>query len=71
MTIEERREMGRKCASKHYYEKIKNNPEELQKRAEYHAKWKRENKDKWNAYHNEYRRKKRLLNKGLRGNNEQ
>ena len=47
-------------ALKYYYEKIRNNPEEKAKRAEYHAKWQRENKDKWNAYHNEYRRRRRI-----------
>jgi hypothetical protein len=61
MTKEERREYCNQCAKKHYYEKVKGNADELSKRAEYHAKWQRENKDRWNAYRNEYRRRKRLL----------
>ena len=46
---------------KNYYEtKIKTNPEKMAKRSANHAKWQRENKDKWNAYRNEWRRRKRL-----------
>ena len=46
---------------KRYYEQnIKTNPEALAKRAEYHAEWQRENKEKWNAYNNEYRRRKKI-----------
>ena len=52
-------EKMRENAHKYYHEVIKNNPEALAKRAEYHAKWQRENKDKLNAYHREYRRRKR------------
>ena len=42
-----------------YHEKLKHNPEVMAKRAAYHAEWQKENKDKWNAYVREYRRKKR------------
>ena len=44
---------------RYYHEVTKNNPEQMAKRNEYHAKWQRENRDKWNAYVREYRRRKR------------
>lgn len=51
-----------KAYANRYYEKMKGDPDFLAKRKAYHAKWQRENKDKWNAYVREYRRKKREKN---------
>lgn len=52
---------NKEYCKKRYEERVKNNPEELAKRAEYHAKWQRENKDKWNAYLKEYRQRKKAV----------
>ena len=45
-----------------YYHKKKDDPEFKAYRSAYHAKWQRENKDRWNAYNNEYRRKRKEQN---------
>ena len=45
---------------KAYHQAHKYDPEYVAKRSEYHAKWQRENKDKWNAY-------MRARNKALKG----
>ena len=42
-----------------YYEKMKSDPDFVAKRKAYHAEWQKKNKDKWNAYVREYRRKKK------------
>lgn len=43
-----------------YYQQIKNDPEYIAKNRAKHAKWQRENKDEFNAYKREYRKRKRL-----------
>lgn len=52
----------RQYAKKHYHEVEKNNPEAMAKRAEYHAQWQRDNREKLYAYQREYRKKKRSEN---------
>ena len=42
-----------------YYEKMKSDPDFVAKRQAYHAEWQKKNKDKWNAYIREWRRKKK------------
>lgn len=47
-----------KCTeyNKKWYEKHKNDPEYKAKQAANHKRWFENNRDKWYAYHNEYRR---------------
>lgn len=51
-------EYSRKYA-KEYYANNKDDPEFKRKQAENHAKWRKENREKWNAYRREYYRKKK------------
>ncbi len=53
------KELLNQRAKRYYHEKVKNDPVAKAKRAEYHAKWQRENKEKFNAYHSEYRKRKK------------
>lgn len=52
------KEKMKQYAKTAYEKHVKNNPEAKAKRAAYHAKWQRENKEKWNAYMKEYRQRK-------------
>lgn len=47
-----------KAYTNRYYEKMKGDPDFLAKRKAYHAEWQKKNKDKWNAYVREYRKKR-------------
>lgn len=55
----DRKEYFRRYHKEYYLAKVKDNPEKKAKRAEYHAKWQSENKDKWNAYRRKYRKRKK------------
>lgn len=48
-----------KAYAKKQYERKKQDPDYIARERAYHAKWQRENKDKWNAYCREWRRKKK------------
>ena len=51
----------RAFAKEYYHTVAKNDPAAMARRYEYHAEWQRVNKDRFNAYHNEYRRKRRSV----------
>ncbi len=48
-----------KAIGRKQYERRKNDPEYIKKTRAYHAQWQRDNKDKWNAYCREWRKKRR------------
>lgn len=49
--------------NKSYYERHKNDEGFKKARKEYYLRWREKNRDKWNAYQNEYQKKKRLESK--------
>lgn len=51
-------EKVREC-NKSYYERHKNDEDFKKARKEYYLRWREKNRDKWNAYQNEYAKKKR------------
>lgn len=47
--------------NRRYYEKHKNDEDYKARQKANHKRWREKNRDKWNAYQNEYAKKKRAL----------
>ena len=51
------------CNLNYYHTTLKKNAEAMEKRKEYHKEWLEKNRERWNSYNREYRRRKKEIAK--------
>lgn len=61
---QKRRDKNNEYQLAYYHDVIKKSPTEIEKRKQRTKKWVAENREKWNAYLREYRKKKKEKNNG-------